>query len=351
MMNKTTAIKTLTAILAVSFIILSIGSGYLVMFAVERIDRDVSAEIYQTPGRPALWHGDVPPVRELERLAAKSRAAGDLAAEKAYRQGLETQRQTGRLGLTTPPVSPFLVWCALGFALAALALLTLSKRLKSDAPQTVIGIIAGLFVWISVEMGLTLAARDLGIVKRLDLLNGSLIGVRGEFVLLKHSWVFLLPVILYLLFQESVRCNLFMFLRKRLHLMRGATAVGRIDNYAPRVAFYYMSSIWAFYVILLWAFDERIFGAQSWFTCLFFFVCLASTVYLFYRLLHQGGPGALMRYAIAVALVLWSDIEILAKWDLVSSPGYSCRPFALAAGVLALAAGSAMIVREMRRSQ
>jgi hypothetical protein len=42
---------------------------------------------------------------------------------------------------------------------------------------------------------------------------------------------------------------------------------------------------------------------------------------LFYRLLPQGDPGVLMRYAIAVALALLSDIEILAKWALVSSPG------------------------------
>lgn len=349
MMNAANPKKVLTAVLAVCFIILSIGSGYLVMFAVERIDMNVSAEIYQTPGKQALWHGDAPPASELERLAAKNRAAGRLEAESAFRQALESLRQTGKLVLTAPPVSPFLAWCALGFALAALALLILSKRAKTDAAQTVIGIIAGLFVWICIELGLVLAARDLGIVKRFDLLNGALIGVRGEFVLLKYSWVFLLPVILYLLFQESVRCNLFVFLRKKLHLMRGAAATGRIDNYAPRVTFYYMSSIWTFYVILLWAFDERIFGAQSGFTYLFFFICLACTVYLFYRLLQQSGPGAVLRYAIAVALVLWSIIEILIKWDLLHGPWLSYNPYALASCALAMTAGGAMIARDMRK--
>ena len=186
--------------------------------------------------------------------------------------------------------------------------------------------------------------------KRFDIFNDTLIGIRGEYVLLKYSWVFLVPVLLYLLFQESVRCNMFLFLRRRLHLMRGAVATGRIDNYAPRVAFFFSSAVWLFYVLLLLAFDENIFGAASWFTILIFFVCFSCTGYLFYRLVKQKSFGANLRYAIGAALVFWTDIEILGKWWAMKGPWLIYRPFTVAVFAAALLLGGFLVVRETRTS-
>lgn len=348
-MKGTKLTKILQSVLAVLLIVMTIGAGYLAMMTVEHFDRKVSAEAYRLPGRQALWHGDLAPDKALEKMIAKSRAAGERDAEERYMEALETFRKTGSLSFRMLPVSSFLAWCTLGTALLALALLVLSRHARHDALQTIIGVFAGLMAWITVEHGLIMASRHLGIARRFDLVNGDLIGIRGEFVLLKYSWVFLLLVILYLLFQESVRCNVFVFLRRRLHLMRGPAASGRIDNYAPRVAFFYTSSIWTFYVILLLAFDESIFGAESWFTYSFFFICLTSTAYLFYRLVHQGSFGAILRYAIGVALILWSVVEVLVKWGMLNGPWLSYRPLAVVVCSAGLFISVLIAVREIKR--
>jgi hypothetical protein len=203
--------------------------------------------------------------------------------------------------------------------------------------------------WVTVEHGLVMASRSLGIARRLEIINGTIAGVRGEFVLLEHSWVFLLLVLLYLLFQESVRCPLFLFLRRRLNLMRGPAAAGRIDNYAPRVAFFYTSSIWTFYVILLLAFDESVFGVHSWFTYVFFAVCLVSAVYLLVRIVRLVSPGTVLRYAIGVTLVLWSMVEILMKWKAVSGLWAHWGPASILLFSVVLFLSAFMIVRQIRK--
>jgi hypothetical protein len=248
------------------------------------------------------------------------------------------------------PVSGFFVMSTVASMAAALLLLFGSRFVKHNALQTLIGIFAGLFTWFAVELGLAMAARQLGVAKRFDIYDGILIGTRGEFVLMKYAWVFLVPVLFYLLFQESVRCNMFLFLRRKLRLMRGPVAAGRIDNYAPRVAFFFCSAVWFFYALLLLAYDERIFGAGSWFTSLIFFVCFSCTGYLFYRLVKQKSFGANLRYAIGTALVFWTDIEILEKWGTLEGPWLTYRPITVVVFAAALLLGGFLVVREARRN-
>jgi hypothetical protein len=114
------------------------------------------------------------------------------------------------------------------------------------------------------------------------------------------------------------------------------------------VAFFYASTIWTFYVILLLAFDHRIFGPYSAFTYSFFFICLSSTGYLFYKLIHRGSFGAILRYSIATSLVFWCDIEILEKWGKVKGPWLTYQPLSLFLFAAALIAGAWLIIREIR---
>jgi hypothetical protein len=341
--------KILQSVLAILFVVMTIGSGYLFMAQADRLDRRLSAEEYRTPGQIARWHGSRPIREELDWMITKSKAAGDAEAERLYGVALKSFVDGKGFSFTTPPVSPFLIWCTLSTALAALVILILSRFVRHDALQTLLGIASGFMAWITVEHGLVMASRSLGIARRLEIINGTIAGVRGEFVLLEYSWVFLLLVLLYLLFQESVRCPLFLFLRRRFSLMRGPAAAGRIDNYAPRVAFFYASSIWTFYVILLLAFDESVFGIHSWFTYAFFAVCLVSAVSLLVRIVRLGSPGAVLRYAIGVTLVLWSVLEIFIKWRMVSGLWVNWGPPAILLFSVALFLSAFMIVRQIRK--
>ena len=343
--------RILQSIFSVLFVIMTIGSGYLFMAGVERMDRRLSVEEHRGQGRQALWHGTLPLHEELNKMIAKSRASGDREGEMLYAAALHSLAKGTGVSLAVLPVSPFLLWCAPAAALAALAILVLSRYVKHDAIQTLMGILAGLMIWITAEQGLIMASRRIGIARRLEIMNGSIAGSRGEFLLLEYSWVFLLPVLLYLLFQESVRCPFFLYPRRLFRLMRGPVAAGRIDNYAPRVAFFYFSAIWVFYVVLLLAFDETIFGVHSWFTFTFFILCLFGAGYLSYRIFQKVGLGANLRYAIGVALVFWSTLEILIKWDKLGAPWTNWGPVSISLIPAALCLSGFVIIRQVRKGR
>jgi hypothetical protein len=332
------------------FIIVIIGSGHLLMITVEHFDVKFSAREYAHPGREAVWHGDTSQQTELQKMIDKSTAKGNERNRVIFQNALQSLENGNGIKFNMLPVSGFFIVCTIVAILVSLFLLVCSRFFKHNAVQTLMGILAGFFAWIVVELGLTMASRQLGVAKRFDIVNDVLIGARGEYVLLKYSWVFLVPVLLYLLFQESVRCNMFLFLRRKLRLMRGPVAAGRIDNYAPRAAFFFASSVWTFYVLLLLAFDGSIFGAESWFTYLIFFVCFSSTGYLFYRLVKQRSFGANLRYAVGTALVFWTDIEILEKWGTLEGPWLTYRPVTVFVFIAALLLGGFLVIRETRTS-
>ena len=332
------------------FIIMIIGSGHLFMITIEHFDMKISVREYAHPGRKGGWHGDVSQRVEIQKMIDKRVASGEEKEREIFQKAQLSLDKGDGFDFNMLPVSAFWVMCTLVSSMLALLLLVFSRFTKNNVLQTLMGIFAGFCAWFTVELGLTMAARQLGVAKRFDIYNSMIIGTHGEFVLLKYSWVFLVPVLLYLLFQESVRCNMFVFLRRQFNLMRGAVATGRIDNYAPRVAFFFSSAVWFFYVVLLLAFDERIFGATSWFTFLVFFICFSCSGYLFYRLLKQASFGANLRYAIGVALVFWTDIEILEKWGAMKGPWLTYQPHTVVIFITALLLGGVMIVRETRRS-
>ncbi len=345
---ETNSKKIIQSILAVLFIVLTIGSGHLVMISIEHFDEQISEQEYKIPGEKARWKGSVSEKSALQKMLSINKYSGDVKSAEIVQAAIHEFREKGTVSFNMLPVSAFLCFCTLLTALAGVIILLLSRYVKTDGAQTTAGIFAGLMFWFTVENGLIIASRHLGIARRFDIINGNLIGIRGEYVLLEYSWMFMVLIFFYLLFQEGVRCNFFVFFRRRLHLMRGGTFSGRIDNYAPRVAFFYTSSIWFFYVLLLIAFDEKILGPNTWFTYAIFLVCFASTGYLFYKLIHQGSTGAILRYSIGVALVLWTDIEILGKWGKMKGPWLDYNPAVLTVFIVGLIAGAFLVRREVR---
>ena len=345
---KTNSNKIIQSVLAVAFIVFTIGLGYLTMMTLEHFDKSISAQDYKNTGVKAQWKGSHSVESALQKMISIKSSTRDNEAVQVLQNALAGFNETGRLSFNMLPVSAFLVWYTFLTTLLGFIILLFSRYIKNDGAQTIAGVFAGLMFWLTVENGLIIASRHLGIARELDIVNGNLVGIRGEYVLLEYSWMFIVLIFFYLLFQEGVRCNFFVFLRKRFHLMRGGTFSGRIDNYAPRVAFFYTSAIWCFYVILLIGFDEKIFGPYSWFTKAVFFIFFSCTGYLFYKLIHQRSIGAILRYSIGVALVLWSDIEILVKWGKIRGPWLDYDPVVLVIVVVSLLAGIFLIRRGIR---
>ncbi len=336
----------LRTILTSAFILLTLASGHLLMVVIN------AAEQAFEPPRPeagltARMFTDRPMIEELEAAIKKAHTPDK-------REVLETALATARAGqpveLHTLPVTRFLVYTTLALTALGGLLLWLTSRIKGDTAQSIVGIFGGNLLWTGgIEYGLTIAARSLGVGKAIGVVDGRAVAIYGEYVLMKHTWGVLALVMVYLLFLESSRCPLFLWWRKHVPTMRGAMVTGRIDNYGPRSAFQYATTVWAFYLLLLWSYDEKVFGVYSLFTKGVMLGSIAGSVFCVYRLYQQTGWGASVRYAVAAMIVVWTPIEIAGKWGLFREPWLLLRPEALIVFFGGLALGTWGLWRAQRK--
>ena len=336
----------LRTVLSSVFILFMLASAHLLMVVVNAVETRVDAP-QPGAGLVARMYTDVPVAEELEAALRKESSP----ANQRVLQSALAEAQAGReVSFRTLPVTPFLVQATLGLTGLGLVLMWLTSRLKSDAAQTIVGIFAGNLIWTgAVEYGLTIAARTFGVAKAVTVVNGQLAGVYGEYVLLKHTWGPMVLVLGYLLFLESSRCPLFLGWRERLPTMRGSLVTGRIDNYGPRSAFQYATTVWAFYLLLLWAYDEQVFGVQSLFTNLVMFGALASSLYCVWRLHQYKGWGPAIRYAVGAMIVVWTPIEIAGKWGWFRQPWIMLHSSSVLIFFGGLAVGTWLLWRAQRR--
>ncbi len=233
------------------------------------------------------------------------------------------------VALRLPPQGQIIV-TAVCMALA-IGLMYTSKFIISSAWGTFWGLIAGTLLWAGlVEIGVKLGAAAIG---------------AEEQKVMELTLAIIIPLVLYLLFNENTRCNLFVFLRKMLHTHTSATREITIDNWGPRTAFKMFSLIWIGHVVLFFTYDPDFFGVQSLFCKIFFIACLIGGTYLFYRLTKAPDMGFAYRYAIPTVVVLWSCIETLAKWNILSEPWIALNPAFLALVVSVFAITIFLIVQ------
>ena len=336
----------LRTILTSAFILLMLASAHLFMVGINAAEVAV-AHPDVTAGVPARMMTDRPMVEEIEAAIKKTKAPEKRAVLERV---LAAERAGTPIALRTLPVTRFLVYATLGLTLLGVALLWLTSRLKSDAAQTIVGVFGGNLLWTGgIEYGLTIGARSLGIGKTIGVVAGQPVAVYGEYILLKHTWGLLALVMVYLLFLESSRCPLFLFWRKNVPTMRGPIVYGRIDNYGPRSGFQYATTVWGFYLLLLWAYDERVFGVFSLMTRATMLLSIAGSIYCIYRLHRQTGWGTSVRYAIAAMIVVWTPIEIAGKWGLLREPWLLLQPGSLMVFFGGLALGTWGLWRAQRR--
>jgi hypothetical protein len=325
-----------------AFILLMLASAHLFMVVI-----NAAEHAYEPPqprlGQPARMFSDQPLASELQAALQKTRKPHDrqvlLAAEAALAAG-----QT--LELRTLPVTRFLVLTTLALTFLGGVLLWLTSRVRSDAAQSILGIFGGNLLWTgAVEYALTIGARSLGVGKAVGVVDGQLVAIYGEYVLMKHTWGALAIVMVYLLFLESSRCPLFLWWRRHVPTMRGSVVSGRIDNYGPRSAFQYATTVWAFYLLLLWAYDDRVFGVHGWFTKSILVGSLAGSIYCMRRLHQQVGWGPAVRYAVAAMIVVWTPVEIFGKWGVLRQPWLLLQPEALCTFFGGLAIGTWLLWR------
>jgi hypothetical protein len=330
------------------FVLFMLAAAHLFMVVINAAEHHYAAPRVED-GAVARLYTDRPLAEELAVAIRRARTPETRAPLEA---ALAQVERGEALELRVPPVTPFLAWTAVGLCVLGLVLLLLTARLESDATQSIVGIFAGNLLWTGgVEYGLVIAARTLGVGKNIGVVDGHVVATFGEYVLLKHTWGLMGLVLAYLLFLESSRCTLFLGVRERIQMMRGPLTHGRIGNYGPRTAFQYASTVWAFYLLLLWAYDEHLFGVHSWTTYGILFGSLAGSVYCVYRLHQQTGWGPAVRYAVPAMIVVWTPIEILAKWNVFREPWLLLEPGPGAVFFGGLAVGTWALWRAQRRQR
>jgi hypothetical protein len=272
-------------------------------------------------------------------------------ADQAVLAAALVEARAGReVVFRTLPVTPTLVKATLLLTLLGGLLIWVTTRLQSDAAQTILGIFAGNLIWTGgVEYGLTIAARTLGVAKAMTVVDGQLTGIYGEYVLLKHTWGAMVLVGIYIAFLESSRCPITLWWRKFAVQKRSAGPAGRIDNYGPRSAFQYATTVWGFYLLLLWAYDEKVFGVHSWFTNGVMFATLSGGMYCLWRLHQHRGWGPAVRYAVGAVIVAWTPLEIAGKWNLFRAPWLLLQSSSFIIFFGGLALGTALLWRASRR--
>lgn len=337
--------RWLRTLLTSLFVLLMLGSAHLFMVAINAGEQAVERPDLST-GVPARLFSDLSMVEELEGAVARAQNPAD---REVLAAGLAAAK-AGSLEVRTLPVTRFLVHAALGLSLLGIALIWVTSRIQNDAAQSILGIFGGNLIWTgAIEYGLTLASRSLGIGKTLAVVDGQLVATYGEYVLLKHSWGGLVLVLAYLLFLESSRCPVFLWWRERVPTMRGPIVTGRIDNYGPRSAFQYTTTVWFFYLLLLWTYDEQVAGVYSLATKSILFAAIAGSLYCVWKLHQQAGWGPAIRYAVGAMIVVWTPVEILGKWGVMRQPWLLLEPTTFAVFFGGLALGTWALWRAARR--
>jgi hypothetical protein len=131
--------------------------------------------------------------------------------------------------------------------------------------------------------------------------------------------------------------------------MRAGSLHGRIDNYGPRTAFQYATTVWGFYLLLLWAYDEQLFGVHGLFT-----TCGAGALHrgptsLLWRLHQHKGWGPAIRYAIGAMVVVWTPHRGAGKWGALREPWLLLEPVTVVLFFGGLALGTWALWRAQQR--
>ena len=221
--------------------------------------------------------------------------------------------------------------------IVAIIMIYLTKYIKAPAWETFTGMLAGVLLWAGlVEIGVKLGAQALGIAERKAM---------------EFSLAILIPLFIYFVFNENLKCNLFISLRKGLRLTREKLPEILVDHWGPRVAIKMFLMIWIGHMILFFGYDEDFFGPQGLYCKAVFFLCLLGGSYLFYRLIKAREMDYAFRYAMPTVIVLWSCVELLVKWKVTSEPWITLNPAFLGMVTVAFITILLFIVRAERRKK
>ena len=219
----------------------------------------------------------------------------------------------------------------------AIIIMYATKYLASEAWETFFGLIAGVLLWASLfEMGFRL------LVKTFNL---------DETKSIELTLVLIVPLSLYLFFNENIKCTFFSNLRKLLHTEKQTRNDIQVDRWCPRTAVKVFFIMWFGHVALYYTYDATIFGETGYFTKFFFAFCFFVGSYLIYRLLKAKEMGFAFRYTIPTVVIIWSCVETIGRWRTYPDPMAMVDSFFIMCMAVAIVLLTSIIIRSEKKKK
>lgn len=193
-------------------------------------------------------------------------------------------------------------WAFWGFVAMGLAGVALVARFldAAELPASLAGFTGGMLVWHGLAEGcLRFFASEFGV----DDIQFGGFPLDGRYALLMSTATLLLALFtLFGLLNRETRCNFMRWILRRLHWSPGEPTPGYRRSYARIAALETVFVQWLVFLLFLYLGGSIGNG--------FYAAMLAWLAYLLWRLLRIPRPGLAFRYAIPVAVILFSLVEV-----------------------------------------
>ncbi len=181
-------------------------------------------------------------------------------------------------------------------------------RNKGEGTGTWLGFIAGTLIWVGF-FELAWKAFAIGLNPQPVTYEG--IPVLGaELQVIQASSVAFFMMMAFLTINKETRCNMMVWIRRKLGMDPGQALTNRERNFAAVTASESYMTTWACYIITIMIVDPRIIGNPMGMAAQLPYIGIfAWGIYLVYRITKQRQMAPALRYAIGAGNVNWIWIE------------------------------------------
>lgn len=184
---------------------------------------------------------------------------------------------------------------------------------KKQTQATLLGLFGGLFVWTGwIEFGFVYYAHRFAVAPLMQ--NGEIV-TKPEYLIMPSSISFLSVMMLYYLFGIKTACPFFTWFQKVFKINKKCEIPLNKKNTALVTFIELIFILWAFYLVLLFAYDSNFFGDRHFVTYFIAFASLFWSLYLFMNLIKINNFSRAIKYAIPTVIIFWNFVEILGRWN------------------------------------